>query len=155
MRELRRDDVGAIEKLLRATDAFNQAEIEVALELIDIVLNDPQQQDYAVRVAETNGQVSGYILYGQVPMTTGNFEVYWIAVDPAVQGHGVGRDLIRHVEDVLRAENGRMICLETSSQPSYARTRVFYEKAGFVEESCIQHFYKPGDHRLTYVKRLI
>jgi hypothetical protein len=46
-----------------------------------------------------------------------------------------------------------LLCLETSSQGGYVRTRYFYEQAGYVEESCIRDFYKPGDDRLTYVKR--
>jgi hypothetical protein len=46
-----------------------------------------------------------------------------------------------------------MVCLETSSQGGYSRTRSFYEKAGYLLESRIRDFYKPGDDRLTYVKR--
>ena len=155
MRELRRDDVKAINHILRATGAFTETEVAVALELIEIILSDPEQKDYAAYVAETDGRVSGYILYGQVPLTEGNYEIYWIAVDPATQGQGVGRKLLRHLEELLRAAGGRMICLETSSQPGYARTRLFYDKADYVEESCIRDFYRPDDHRLTYVKRLI
>jgi hypothetical protein len=46
-----------------------------------------------------------------------------------------------------------MICLETSSQGGYERTRRFYDQAGYVEEARLRDFYKPGDDRITYVKR--
>jgi len=99
------------------------------------------------------GKVAGYVLFGPVPATAGNFDLYWIAVDPAAQGTGVGQRLIEHVEEEVRRRDGRMVCLETSSQGGYSRTRSFYEKAGYLLESRIRDFYKPGDDRLTYVKR--
>lgn len=153
MRELRTEDLNGLERILRETGAFNDDEVVCALELLHIVLDDPTQRDYLVAVAEHQGEVCGYILYGPVPLTEGNFDIYWIATDPAVQGLGLGRKLMEHAEaDALR-RGARLVCLETSSQGSYARTRTFYERAGYTIESCIRDFYKPGDDRLTYVKR--
>ncbi|MFN8582815.1 MAG: hypothetical protein U0163_17795 [Gemmatimonadaceae bacterium] len=40
-----------------------------------------------------------------------------------------------------------------SSLDGYERTRRFYEHAGYVAESRIRDFYRPGDDRFTYVKR--
>jgi ribosomal protein S18 acetylase RimI-like enzyme len=123
------------------------------MELLEIVINQPAQRDYEAAVAEALGRVAGYVLFGPVPATEGNFDLYWIAVDPGAQGTGVGQRLLEHVEDAVRSRNGRMVCLETSSQGGYDRTRSFYEKAGYLLESRIRDFYKPGDDRLTYVKR--
>ena len=121
----------------------------------NIAVNEvsPLQQDYEVVVADVGDHVAGYVLFGPVPLTEGNYDLYWIAVDPNIQGGGVGRRLMKHVEEQVRQRGGRLLCLETSSQGSYLRTRKFYEQAGYVEESCIRDFYKPGDDRLTYVKR--
>ena len=47
----------------------------------------------------------------------------------------------------------RLVCLETSSQGGYQRTRRFYDQCGYLEESRLRDFYKPGDDRITYVKR--
>ena len=104
-------------------------------------------------VAEDDGRPAGYVLYGPVPLTEGNFDLYWIATDPGVQGRGFGRSLLTHVESDVRIRMGRMICLETSSQGGYERTRKFYEQAGYLEESRIRDFYRPGDDRITYIKR--
>jgi len=154
VRNLKATDVPDLVRILEATGAFNDEEVGVAVELLGIVLNDHAQQDYEVAVAEVEGRVAGYVLFGPVPLTQGNFDLYWIAVDPAAQGHGVGRKLMAYVEEQARERGGRLVCLETSSQGSYERTRRFYEQAGYVEESRIRDFYKPGDDRLTYVKRL-
>lgn len=153
MRKLRRDDIPQIEEILVATDAFTDEEIAIALELLETVVATPQQQDYEVVVNEIGEHVAGYALFGPVPLTAGTYDLYWIAVDPARQGSGVGRRLMKYVEDVVRQRGGRLLCLETSSQGGYLRTRQFYEQGGYVEESRIRDFYKPGDDRLTYVKR--
>ncbi|KIH76062.1 Ribosomal protein S18 acetylase RimI [Geoalkalibacter ferrihydriticus] len=153
MRNLKATDVPDLVRILEATGAFSEEEVGVAVELLGIVLNDHSQQDYEVAVAEVAGRVAGYVLFGPVPLTQGNFDLYWIAVDPTTQGHGIGQKLMSHVEEQARARGGRLVCLETSSQGNYQRTRRFYEQAGYVEESRIRDFYKPGDDRLTYVKR--
>ena len=153
MRKLRHDDIPMLEEILVATGAFTDAEVAVAVELLETVANDPLQQDYEVAVADIGERVAGYVLFGPVPLTEGNYDLYWIAVDPETQGSGVGRRLMKHVEEQVRQRGGRMLCLETSSQGSYQRTRQFYAQAGYVEESRIRDFYKPGDDRLTYVKR--
>ena len=153
MRKLKEDDLPRLQSILVATDAFTPAEVAIALELLETVLKDPTQRDYEVAVAEAAGRVAGYVLFGPVPLTEGTYDLYWIAVDPESQGSGVGRRLMAHVEQEVRARGGRLLCLETSSQGGYLRTRKFYEQAGYVEESCIRDFYKPGDDRLTYVKR--
>jgi ribosomal protein S18 acetylase RimI-like enzyme len=153
MRKLRHDDIPMLEEILVATGSFTDDEVAVALELLETVINNPRQQDYEVAVADVGGRVAGYVLFGPVPLTEGNYDLYWIAVAPNSQGGGVGRRLMKHVEEQVSQRDGRMLCLETSSQGGYLRTRSFYEQAGYVEESRIRDFYKPGDDRLTYVKR--
>ena len=111
-----------------------------ALELLNIVLNDPGQKDYLTAVAEDGGRVAGYILYGPVPLTEGNFDIYWIATDPEIQGKGFGRMLLTRAETDARSRGARTVCLETSSQGGYERTRRFYQQAEYLEESRIPRF---------------
>jgi ribosomal protein S18 acetylase RimI-like enzyme len=156
MRSLQRSDLPQLEGILarlHQAGNFTAAEVDCALELLNIVLDQPQQLDYQVLVAEDAGQAVGYILYGPVPVTEGNFDVYWIATDPGAHGKGYGRLLMEAAEADMLDRGARMICLETSSQGNYQRTRRFYDNAGYLVESTIHDFYKPGDDRITYVKR--
>lgn len=155
MRDLQPSDLPELARLLDATGAFNEEEIACAMELLDIVLDNPAQKDYLVAVAHDAGGVTGYVLYGPTPLASGNITLYWIAVSPRAQGRGTGRALLQRVDQHARDLQARLIYLETSSQGSYARTRDFYQKAGFREESCLKDFYRSGDDRLTYVKRLV
>lgn len=153
MRKLISSDLLPLRQILVATESFTDAEIGCAMELLETVLNDPTQQDYQVIVTEYEGAVAGYVLFGPVPLTEGTYDLYWIATDPELHGKGVGRLLMKEVERRMRVAGARLLCLETSSQGNYSRTRKFYQQAGYLEESCIRDFYRPGDDRITYVKR--
>jgi hypothetical protein len=47
-----------------------------------------------------------------------------------------------------------VILIETSSQPKYEKTRLFYTRLDYKEVARIPDFYRKGDDRITYVKYL-
>jgi len=148
-------DRTAIAGIVSRVGNFNEAEIACALELVDIYLNDPLQKDYRVLVAETAGcGVGAYACWGPTPMTSGAFDVYWMATDPPMQGRGLGRALITDIERSAIAAGGRLVLIETSSKDSYAATVQFYRGLGYREEARIRDFYDVGDDRFVFVKRL-
>ena len=62
IRLLARKDKAGLLSLLIKTKAFTSREIDVAMELIDIVLKDKKQKDYAVCCAVNDqDKVLGYI----------------------------------------------------------------------------------------------
>ncbi len=114
LRELRIADREGISAILRTTRMFHEEEIVVALELVDAGLGLGPGEGYRFRVAEVDGRLAGYACWGLDPMTDASFNIYWIAVDPALQGHGIGRDLMGAVEEDVTAAGGRMIVLDTA-----------------------------------------
>lgn len=146
LREKRASDRAPLEAILRSTHVFAEHEIDVALELIDA---DPKV-GYQFVVAEVTGRVAGYASFGATPCTSGTFDLYWIAVDPALHGSGVGRALMRAVEERVRAQQGRLIVIETASKPSYDPTRAFYRRYGCTEAARIKDFYAVGDDKVVY-----
>lgn len=88
-------------------------------------------------------------------MTDRTYDLYWIAVDPEQQRRGIGDELLLYVEAQLRAENGRMLMIETSSQPKYEPTHRFYLKHRYREVARIPDFYSKGDDRVIYQKVFI
>jgi len=105
-------------------------------------------------VAESDGEVAGYACFGATPTTDGTQDLYWIAVDPAAQGAGIGRRLLGAVEDALRGEGARLLLVETASKPSYAGTRAFYDACGYELVARVPDFYAPGDDKVIYARRL-
>jgi len=126
VRPLTSVDRERVMEIIRATRFFLPEEIKVAEELIDIYLNQPDQKDYQIVVAEDeNGKVVGYMTYGPTPLTEGTWDLYWIAVSPEVQGQGYGQLLVRYLENEVKKNKGHLVIIETSSQPKYLPTRNF------------------------------
>jgi len=141
--------------MLIKTRAFTSQEIDVAMELIDIVLKDSVQEDYRIHcMVEDENQSIGYICYGPTPMTQGTFDLYWIAVDPDFQKQGVGSTLLGFLEKVVKGKRGRLILADTSTIPHYEKTQKFYLKNGFQEVARVPDYYHPGNDRITFCKRI-
>jgi ribosomal protein S18 acetylase RimI-like enzyme len=153
IRPVRCEDRPSIEDFLRASPNFTAEEIATALELIDESLaGDP---DYLVNVLESEqGRVIGFECHGPTPLTDGTFDLYWIAVDPRAQKRGYGRRLLRATEDDVAHRGGRLLLIETSSQPAYAPTERFYKRNGYRLDARIHDFYKRGDDKLIFAKEI-
>ena len=98
--------------------------------------------------------MAGYLSWGPTPLTEGTYDLYWMAVAPDKQGRGYGKRLVGWLEERARAERGRLVIIETSSQTKYKPTREFYLGLGYREAARIPDFYKPGDARIIYTKYL-
>jgi GNAT superfamily N-acetyltransferase len=154
IRPMRPQDKAPVLDIIQATGMFMPGEVVVAEELIDIYLDVPEQNDYRIVVVEGEGRegVGGYLTWGPTPMAEDAYDLYWMAVAPAEQGKGRGKELVRWFEAEVRKLEGRMIIIETSSQPKYHPTRQFYIGLGYKEVARIPDFYKPGDDRVIYAK---
>jgi len=155
MRPFVREDKLPLKEILEATGVFRKEEIDVALELMEIVIEEVGQQDYVMAVSTDEAQVvRGYYCVGPTPMTETSFDLYWIAVDPRQYGSGASRELMEHCESFVRSKGGKKIIAETSSQSSYDRTRTFYQRRGYCEEARIKDYYSSGDDLIIYTKQL-
>jgi D-alanine-D-alanine ligase len=154
LRDLQPSDREAIGGLVRRCGNFRPEEIDVALELVDEKLSRGPACDYRFVIAAVDGQVVGYSCFGPTPLTDGTWDLYWIAVDPNVQGQGVAAGLQSATEQQVRAAGGRLVLAETSSLPEYARARGFYIRQGYHLVERLADFYRPGDDRLTFGKHL-
>ena len=59
---------------------------------------------FALFVLVADGALVGWICWGPTPCTIGTFDLYWIVVDPAWQGRGVGSALVAEMEGQLRGK---------------------------------------------------
>lgn len=138
--------------------SFTPEEACVALELIDLGLV-PGHVDYRFVVAEVAAApgapttVAGYACFGEAPMTDRVVDLYWIGVDPVLQGRSVGRALLSEVERTVQAAGARLLIAETAGKPSYAATRAFYERTGYTEVARVPDYYRDGDDKIIYAKR--
>ena len=141
-----------LEQLTRATGFFREEEVATAVELLDESLAG--DDDYRFVGAFETDRLVGYACWGPTPGTEGTWDLYWIVVDPASQGQGVGSQLLAAVEEGLKAKGQRLIVVETSSRVDYAPTRAFYEHRGYARAATIPGYYAPGDDLVIYTKDL-
>ncbi len=155
IRPMKSTDRAEVADMVASAGNFNQAEIDCALELVDIYLAHPHQNDYRIVVAQPAGsRVLAYACWGPVSLTRGAFDLYWIVTHVQARGRGLGRALIRFVEGAVRNLNGRLITAETSGRASYSGTIEFYRRLGYEEVARIKDFYDIGDDKLIFIKRL-
>jgi ribosomal protein S18 acetylase RimI-like enzyme len=151
LRPLTAADRRRIEEITRAVRVFRDDELPVALEVFDgAVAGSP---DYTALGAVLGGRLVGWICWGPTPCTLGTYDLYWMAVDPAAQGAGIGSVLLRAMEGRL-AGSARLIVVETAGRPDYRPTRSFYEARGYRRAAVIPDFYAPGDDQVVYLKTL-
>ena len=147
-------DKPVIMGILRHTPEFKPSEVIVAQELIDCYLNDPLNSGYYILVAEADSALMGYVCYGPTPLTEGTWDIYWAAVASDKRRLGIGNALFEAAEKIIRASQGRLAIIETSSTPEYAATRDFHAHNGYETIACIPDFYAPGDDKLILQKRM-
>jgi len=152
IRSIKPSDVEGLEKLLKKISNFNEAEIKVAMELIEITVNNPSQTDYNIFVYEEDGKILGYHCTGKRPLTDAVYDLYWIVADPGHSGKGIGKSLLEHAENFVKERNGRWILAETSSKESYLSTQSFYLRNNYSIISEIKDFYAVGDNLLIFGK---
>ncbi len=82
------------------------------------------------------------------------WELLMIAVDAPRHLQGIGSAMLLEVEKAVRAANGRLLLIETSSKSSFERTRQFYRKHGYTEVAHIPDFFADGDGKASFIKRV-
>ena len=141
-----------LEQLTRATGLFREEEVETAVGLLDESLAG--DDDYQFVGAFEDDQLVGYACWGPTPGTVATSDLYWIVVDHARQGGGIGSQLLGAVERQLTADGRRLVVVETSSRADYTATRKFYEARGYTRAATIPGYYAPGDDLVIYIKDL-
>jgi ribosomal protein S18 acetylase RimI-like enzyme len=141
-------------RILKNTPEFKPFEAAVAEELIDAYLGDPAESEYIIQIAEDDGELAGYICYGETPCTVGTWDIYWVAVARGKRGRGIGKALSEAAEAGIKKARGRLVFIETSSTPLYENSRSFYLGRGYEIVARIADFYMPGDDKLILQKRL-
>jgi D-alanine-D-alanine ligase len=153
LRDLIRADRDRIEAITRSVGLFRENEIPIALEVFDEAVGGGAANTYSVLGAELDSWLSGWICWGPTPCTLGTYDLYWMAVDPELQGNGLGTALLYEMERRLTGV-ARLIVIETAGRPDYAGTRAFYQARGYSPVSTIPDFYAPGDDQVVFVKNV-
>lgn len=147
-------DEMSVRRLCQSTGFFSEEEIEVAGELVEAYLKEGKASGYNFIFCEADGHLIGYSCFGRICLTESSFDLYWIVVEKAWQGKGLGKKILEMTETAAIRLGCKRIYAETSSRRQYQPTVSFYENQGYFNEATIADFYRPGDAKLIFVKVL-
>jgi ribosomal protein S18 acetylase RimI-like enzyme len=161
LRDLTSADADRVLEITRATGVFREEELGIAGEVFGDCVNHPgpsggagtEARPYYGLGAELEGRLVGWICWGETPCTERTWDLYWLAVDPAAQGHGAGSALVDEMERRLRGR-ARLVSIDTSGRPDYTPTREFYLARGYQAVARVPDFYAPGDDQVIFTKLL-
>ncbi len=98
-----KDDGLQIHAINATNSVFSQEEVVCVDELWEEFLKQgPLVSGYYFLVDKEDGHVHGYSCYGPRSLTSGTYDLYWIAVDPTIHRGGVGRKLLTASEEAVR-----------------------------------------------------
>jgi ribosomal protein S18 acetylase RimI-like enzyme len=144
-----------IQSITASTGVFSEEEVDsVSVMWTEYLTLGPEGSGYHFIVDRDGDRVLGFAIYGPRDLTDGVFDLYWIAVDPDAQCHGVGRKLLTASENAVHEMGGRILIAETSGTPYYEAARKFYLSLGYENEATIRDFYTPGDDLKIFTKRI-
>jgi len=152
---VRLGDAPEVERLVRATGVFSDAEASIARELVEETLAKGEATGYRFLMAHGGAAgLDGYTCFGPIPATNGRYELYWIAVDPEARRHGLGRVLLRGTENAALSLGGTHLFAETSTRADYAPAHAFYAAEGYTLYGVVPDYHGDGDGLAIFGKRL-
>ncbi len=105
-------------------------------------------------VSVADGQVVGFGFCEPERMTSGTWNLLAIGILTGYRRRGLGRWMVRYLEDRLRFHGQRILIVETMGTAEFRPTRAFYNAIGYAEEARIREFYGAGADKIVYWKRL-
>lgn len=147
-------DIENVKNIIVSSGFFYEFEVPVAIELVEEAVLEGEDSGYFFIFAEVDGRTVAYSCYGHIAGTDAGFDLYWIATHDDLRGSGIGKALLEETHNKAKELGARYIIAETSSLEKYLPTRLFYEKSGYSKDAFIADYYKPGDGKVIYVKRL-
>ncbi|MFO0807305.1 MAG: GNAT family N-acetyltransferase [Gemmataceae bacterium] len=148
------EDTPTLLELTEATGFFKPHEVLALDEVLSDYHASNRELGHVCITLQVENEILGFAYYAPAEMTDRTWYLYWIAVRRTEHARGLGGQLLRYAEEGIRARDGRVLFIETSSLPLYEPTRRFYLKHGYNCEAVLHDFYTEGDDMVVFRKRL-
>ncbi|NME72432.1 GNAT family N-acetyltransferase [Flammeovirga aprica] len=153
MNEIRlvtKDDLADLKNVLDSIELFPS---EMLDELIADYLANHMTEEIWFTATEKGKPISiGYC--APEKLTEGTYNLYAIGVRSDVQAKGIGSKMMAFIENHLREKGHRLLIVDTSGTDDFKLTRRFYEKLEYNKEAVIRDFWKEGDDKVVFWKKL-
>ncbi len=150
IRSITQSDLPDLKKVLDSIELFPS---EMLDEMISDNFNNAETEEIWFTATENDTPIAiGFCAPEQ--LTEGTYNLYAIGVKSDMQGKGIGSEMMTYLENLLREKGHRILIVDTSGTEAFAMTRRFYEKLNYHQEAVIRDFWKEGDDKVTFWKKL-
>lgn len=150
IRKVVKNDLEGIKNVLNTIELFPP---EMLDDMIAEYLNNPETEEIWFTSIQ-DGKICGIGYCAPEKLTDRTYNLYAIGVQNDLQGKGFGKKMMSYIEGYLRDKGNRILIVDTSSTPEFDQTRAFYQHLGYSKEATIRDFWKEGDDKVTFWKKL-
>ena len=154
IRSVTHRDTAAVVALTVAAELFAPEESSVVETMLKEYFAGREAEGHTCVVDDADGDLLAVAYCEPVTATDRTWELTMIGVRQDLHRQGRGAELLRHVEDDLRARDQRLLVIETSALPAFARARAFYLARGYDEEARVRDYFEAGDDMVVFRKAL-
>lgn len=154
IRSVTQRDTAAVVALTVSSELFTAEESTVVETMLTGYFAGRDAEGHTCIVDEVEGDLVAVAYYEPVTATDRTWELVMIGVRSDVHRRGRGTELLRHVEQDLRSRDQRLLVIETSALPAFARARAFYLACGYDEEARVRDYFEAGDDMVLFRKLL-
>lgn len=142
-----------IEGLKKVADSSGLFPSEYLDEMISDYFNNPDTQDIWFTYIDDSKTVAiGYC--AQEKFTDGTYNLLAIGVSEDSQRKGIASEMMKYIEQLVKHKDGRVLIVETSTDDAQIGARKFYKQIGYTQEAVIRDFWKDGEDKIVFWKKL-
>lgn len=150
IRAVAQDDVEGLKKVVDSSELFPSEYLD---EMISDYLNNADTQEiWFAHFDDATPDAIGYCVPEK--LTEGTYNLLAIGVSRSAQRNGLATAMMQYIEQLLRRIGGRILIVETSSDDAQMGARKFYQKIGYTQMAVITDFWKDGEDKIVFWKRL-
>lgn len=150
IRAVTQSDKDGLKKVVDSSELFPSEYLD---EMISDYFNNPDTSDIWFTYIDKNKQVAiGYCVPEK--LTDGTYNLLAIGVSQDFQRKGVASEMMKYIEHLLKQKDGRILIVETSSDDAQIGARKFYQKIGYIQAAVIKDFWKDGEDKIVFWKKL-
>lgn len=150
IRAVTQADMAGLKKVVDSSELFPSEYLD---EMISDYFHNPDTQDIWFTCFDDNKPVAiGYCVPEK--FTDGTYNLLAIGVSQDAQRKGVASEMMKYIERLLKHKEGRILIVETSSGDAQMGARKFYQQIGYTQEAIIRDFWKDGEDKIVYWKKL-
>lgn len=150
IRPVVKSDINDLKIVVDSSELFPSEYLD---EMTSDYFNNPETQDIWFTCIDNDKPVAiGYCVPEK--LTDGTYNVLAIGVNKDFQRQGIAREMMNYIEQFLQKSDGRILIVETSTDDAQIGARVFYENIGYKNIATIKDFWKDGEDKIVFWKRI-